>query len=206
MQRLVGALSLSLLVSSSFPANAEVQISTNHISVGDSLYLYFINPAYLPAKTPGPGWFPPVTGGSYTTTLTTYQFITSQNVLAAGSTEGAFNGYGCLSTSPCDPNVNTYSNVVKLTYAQPGQYEISYDLTQSSLWNGYYSYYFPDGSFQSRTFDGQADSLHETGRFTIFVDGVASPVPEPSTWAMMLLGFSGVGFLARRRRRKQVTT
>jgi len=29
---------------------------------------------------------------------------------------------------------------------------------------------------------------------------VASAVPEPSTWAMMILGFAGVGFLACRRR------
>lgn len=28
----------------------------------------------------------------------------------------------------------------------------------------------------------------------------ASPVPEPSTWAMMILGFAGVGFMAYRRR------
>jgi hypothetical protein len=27
-------------------------------------------------------------------------------------------------------------------------------------------------------------------------------VPEPSTWAMMLLGFAGVGFMAYRRSRK----
>ncbi len=27
------------------------------------------------------------------------------------------------------------------------------------------------------------------------------PVPEPSTWAMMILGFAGVGFLAYRRKR-----
>ena len=26
--------------------------------------------------------------------------------------------------------------------------------------------------------------------------GVASPVPEPSTWAMLLIGFAGVGFMA----------
>ena len=31
--------------------------------------------------------------------------------------------------------------------------------------------------------------------------GVAA-VPEPSTWAMMLLGFLGVGFMAYRRRNK----
>ena len=29
-----------------------------------------------------------------------------------------------------------------------------------------------------------------------------SAVPEPSTWAMMILGFAGIGFLAHRRARK----
>jgi hypothetical protein len=29
-------------------------------------------------------------------------------------------------------------------------------------------------------------------------------VPEPSTWAMMLLGFAGVGFMAYRRKNKMV--
>jgi hypothetical protein len=29
---------------------------------------------------------------------------------------------------------------------------------------------------------------------------ITSPVPEPATWAMMILGFAGVGFMAYRRR------
>jgi hypothetical protein len=32
--------------------------------------------------------------------------------------------------------------------------------------------------------------------------GVASAVPEPSTWAMMLIGFAGFGFIAYRRKSK----
>lgn len=42
------------------------------------------------------------------------------------------------------------------------------------------------------------------GQF-IFSDGVfasTSAVPEPSTWAMMIIGFAGVGFIAYRRSRK----
>ncbi|MDN3275965.1 PEPxxWA-CTERM sorting domain-containing protein [Frankia sp. RB7] len=35
---------------------------------------------------------------------------------------------------------------------------------------------------------------------TAFEFAFTSPVPEPSTWAMMILGFAGVGFMAYRRR------
>jgi hypothetical protein len=38
------------------------------------------------------------------------------------------------------------------------------------------------------------------GDNTEFVTATISGVPEPSTWAMMILGFAGVGFLAYRRR------
>jgi PEP-CTERM motif len=31
---------------------------------------------------------------------------------------------------------------------------------------------------------------------------VVAPVPEPSTWAMMILGFCGLGFMAYRRKSK----
>jgi hypothetical protein len=34
------------------------------------------------------------------------------------------------------------------------------------------------------------------GNFTL----VTAPVPEPSTWAMMIIGFCGLGFMAYRRR------
>jgi hypothetical protein len=36
----------------------------------------------------------------------------------------------------------------------------------------------------------------------LFVPQVASAVPEPSTWAMMILGFCGLGFMAYRRKSK----
>ncbi len=32
--------------------------------------------------------------------------------------------------------------------------------------------------------------------------GVTATVPEPSTWAMMMLGFAGLGFAGYRRSRK----
>jgi hypothetical protein len=38
-----------------------------------------------------------------------------------------------------------------------------------------------------------------TGTFTGTMTPVVAAVPEPSTWAMMILGFAGVGFMAYRR-------
>jgi PEP-CTERM motif len=38
------------------------------------------------------------------------------------------------------------------------------------------------------------------GAFSGALDATISTVPEPSTWAMMILGFAGVGFMAYRRR------
>jgi hypothetical protein len=45
--------------------------------------------------------------------------------------------------------------------------------------------------------------ITDTGPPTAFrVDGFAAAVPEPSTWAMLLLGFAGIGFTAYRRKSK----
>jgi PEP-CTERM motif len=40
--------------------------------------------------------------------------------------------------------------------------------------------------------------------FRTFVDNGVSAVPEPSTWAMMILGFAGIGAMAYRRKSKPV--
>ncbi len=40
---------------------------------------------------------------------------------------------------------------------------------------------------------------------TVSVDLTTSSIPEPSTWAMMLLGMAGLGFAARRRTRSALT-
>jgi hypothetical protein len=47
---------------------------------------------------------------------------------------------------------------------------------------------------------GGGTPFAETGNFQFAT--VASAVPEPSTWAMMILGFAGVGFMAYRRKSK----
>lgn len=47
-------------------------------------------------------------------------------------------------------------------------------------------------------------SVSFTTHETAFEFAFTAPVPEPSTWAMMILGFAGVGFMAYRRRNQTV--
>ena len=56
-----------------------------------------------------------------------------------------------------------------------------------------------DGPFVLRIVDG---SLAFSGNDFAIDDISLTAVPEPSTWAMMILGFAGVGFLAHRRRKQ----
>jgi hypothetical protein len=61
-------------------------------------------------------------------------------------------------------------------------------------------------SFLATFTDGDPFRTYSTiGYFTPIFGGTVNvsqvaPVPEPSTWAMMMLGFAGVGFMAYRRR------
>ena len=62
--------------------------------------------------------------------------------------------------------------------------------------------------FNVTSSNGIRISWQATSNLNVAIDNIdyaltsVGPVPEPSTWAMMLLGFAGVGFMAYRRARK----
>jgi hypothetical protein len=61
---------------------------------------------------------------------------------------------------------------------------------------------YGDGWYDGSTWtnpEGKTSTLKILADFTF--DTHTSPIPEPSTWAMMILGFAGVGFMAYRRKR-----
>jgi hypothetical protein len=49
--------------------------------------------------------------------------------------------------------------------------------------------------------DGRTENVLLTN-FDVTTGSGVSAVPEPSTWAMMILGFAGIGFAAYRRKSK----
>jgi len=85
----------------------------------------------------------------------------------------------------------------------PGNYWIEAFATSGSIgWNWVDSRY-PNNGTWAFTNGGQAWLTQTGGQPQPGVEllGVAA-VPEPSTWAMMILGFCGLGFMASRRRSK----
>jgi hypothetical protein len=59
------------------------------------------------------------------------------------------------------------------------------------------------GTYASSTWNGDVSG----GQFeALFSATITEAVPEPSTWAMMILGFAGIGFMAYRRKSKPVLT
>ena len=60
--------------------------------------------------------------------------------------------------------------------------------------NGRYTF-VSDTDIVGVRFDSRGNSFE--------ISDVASAVPEPATWAMMIIGFGGVGSMVRSARRKQ---
>lgn len=104
--------------------------------------------------------------------------INSEIFGANGLTVLASHNYSVVGNHPAIPYVNE-----QFTFVANG--------TQATL-------RLSDTTTQSGALDGVLDDV------SVFL--LASPVPEPSTWAMMILGFAGVGFMAYRRKSKPVLT
>jgi hypothetical protein len=90
-----------------------------------------------------------------------------------------------------------------LTANQSGATSIFNDLGSGTMFSSTVVGPSSDGTQVQITLDAAALSAliaAEGSSFAVGGSAFASAVPEPSTWAMMILGFFGVGFLAYRRK------
>ena len=60
----------------------------------------------------------------------------------------------------------------------------------------------PVGTFAVGTTDDLGEKIALNPTNTLSFDASLFVVPEPSTWAMLLLGFAGLGFVGYRRTRR----
>jgi hypothetical protein len=92
-----------------------------------------------------------------------------------------------------------------VTIGLPGQYTnvlASWVLPTNNGAGLWQTISFTAPSAGSYEFRAQVDNVaNSAGLSTLRIDGVAA-VPEPATWAMMIIGFAAIGFTAYRRNRK----
>jgi hypothetical protein len=87
-----------------------------------------------------------------------------------------------------------------------GNYDHTFDMSLASSYNPAFMTTTPLAAFgvlQTGLNAGDAYlNIHSISFPGGEIRGFLHAVPEPSTWAMMILGFAGVGFMAYRRRNK----
>ena len=122
-----------------------------------------------------------------------------------------------LGTKNVDPTPSDF--FLRVTFNVPGAGSSTFDATIEGQinngGNGFLTFNFggaqtvnyAGGSFSLLIDDLQfkgsdPQSLHLTGSIS---NAVIAPVPEPSTWAMLILGFAGVGYMTYRRKRQAPT-
>lgn len=101
--------------------------------------------------------------------------------------------------------VGDITEQLKVSFGSDTQFTsiLSVPSTQFSGWNVVTMYFTPTSSTETLTFLslGTPNGLPPMA----LLDGVSlTAVPEPATWAMMLIGFGGLGAMVRRRRQTMV--
>jgi PEP-CTERM motif len=98
-------------------------------------------------------------------------------------------------------NAISFSNGLSFTGADLAAYGAVDNGDQQSISsNGLFYFLFsPDEAVHSVTFSSTTNALEIAGV------SASSAVPEPSTWAMLLMGFAGLGYAARRKTRTAVS-
>jgi hypothetical protein len=134
-----------------------------------------------------------VTGSFTLDTTTNTSYAVDLTVVGAGAVgSGSF-------TDPTQFATGTYEvapGVIDATYNDDNpalQLFLTYPAGGGALFNG---------GFGSSSVDACLGSCGFPLSGTVLNASVTSAVPEPSTWAMMIFGFIGVGFMAYRRKSK----
>jgi hypothetical protein len=118
----------------------------------------------------------------------------------SGDLTGTFNEV-ILNTDPTTPRV---------VFGQSrGAFFVAEGLQNSAFASYDLSTAFPltsgDPLFEAEVFETSVGSLEfDSASSASFEAALGTPVPEPSTWAMMTIGFLGLGFIANRASRRGV--
>jgi hypothetical protein len=150
--------------------------------------------------------YAPFTGPAGVTTAGAYEGIVSVTVSGVGQALGnAFSdAFYLLPTGGFPP---THTGTWNLGFGKPLQDAANFIVGGLPAFNptNIYNFDLNTGvSVPTQLHFGLIEESYtdNSGAYTIVVTQLAPAVPEPSTWAMMILGFAGIGFMAYRRKSK----
>ena len=126
------------------------------------------------------------------------QLLASGGISSADRLDGAFRYRDLDKAVKLDPG-----NYMVVVLNQGNDYMRTYP--PQDYWDNSFG---PGINFGAGVYDSAGsyakDSVNDVGASFEFSTSPVGGVPEPSTWAMMILGFAGIGFGAYRRRSKPV--
>jgi CHRD domain/PEP-CTERM motif len=149
--------------------------------------------------------------------------VTLDTIAQTLRVQAAFSGLGsgttashihCCLASPFLPGVNVGVATTTPTFTgfplgvTSGTYDHTFDLTLASSYNPAFvtaqgGLAGAEAALENALVAGETYlNIHTTNFPNGEIRGFLSAVPEPSTWAMMLLGFAGLSFAFRKSRRK----
>jgi hypothetical protein len=187
------------------------------VSASNALFVAFTNTVYAPGTPTGDsntGCVGLCSDFYYTRSITLDLFSPSLNVVAGHDYAISFNVDLASFVSTADYHVqvptavfsflsNNFENGIALIPATPSRFSTNFVApTTGSIEFGIQlsTGLNPNGGASSSVNDFGEGGLYIYSDLS--VTDLSAAVPEPSTWAMMLLGFAGLGFLAHRRRRQ----
>ncbi len=173
----------------------------------------FGNPAGDLQPYAGPGTFSPGGGGVFTSNLISGQ-AARPAFGSAGGYAAVFNG-GSFTINFAAAQVLSFtlgsldpSNNVRLLFAN-GSFQdvLGPVLNGNALENGNQTINTQNGRviFDAQGGSGIVGAVFTSGQNSFEFDNVVTAVPEPGTWAMMILGFGFAGWQLRARRQPKVS-
>jgi choice-of-anchor C domain-containing protein len=107
------------------------------------------------------------------------------------------------------PEFKTLDSTANLTLFSPPPFDVSSTSLSDMGWKIYSFSFTATSNTETLTFASTTTAFSGNDTFPFAfgpaLDNVSvTPVPEPSTWAMMILGFCGLGFLAYRRKNSRL--
>ncbi len=167
---------------------ASIEIAKADTYVTYHVFGSFADDEYDPPGPPLPSTPIPL-GGTLYIDVTTGSVVSS-DLLIPGGLFAPLNVTGSQYTSPNGTGL-LYEVNFSNTSGDFGYVDFIYPNDQSNPLIGHPFIYLDQGEFNT-----------PSGFIPFGLTGYIQAVPEPSTWAMLLLGFAGLGFMAYRRKSK----